>query len=41
MFMGSAADALALARRWGVDVLAVDKSCRISASPGLYLQRGC
>lgn len=40
MFMGSAADALALARRWGVDVLTVDKAGRIAASPGLYLQRG-
>lgn len=40
MFMGSAAAALALARRWGVDVLTVDKAGRIAASPGLYLQHG-
>lgn len=37
MFMGSAADALALARRWSVDVLTVDKAGRIAMSPGLKL----
>ena len=37
MFMGSLADALALARRWQVDVLAVDKMGRIAASRGLHL----
>lgn len=35
MFMGSIADALRLARRWRVDVLAVSKDGRWSASPGL------
>lgn len=39
MFMGSAAEALALARRWQVDVLVVDKAGRVSSSPGLRLQR--
>jgi FAD:protein FMN transferase len=38
MFMGGIKDALALARRWEVDVLAVDKSGRWQASPGLGLQ---
>ena len=37
MFMGSAADAQALARRWSVDVLTVDKAGRIAMSPGLNL----
>ena len=37
MFMGSIADALALAQQWRVDVLAVDKSGRWQASPGLRL----
>ena len=39
LFMGSLADALALARRWQVDVLAVDKAGRIAASRGLHLIR--
>jgi FAD:protein FMN transferase len=34
MFMGGIADALALAQRWGVDVLAIDKAGRWQASPG-------
>ncbi len=37
MFMGSIADALALAQQWHVDVLAVDKAGRWQASPGLRL----
>ena len=37
MFMDSIADALALAHRWRVDVLAVDKAGRWQASPGLRL----
>jgi FAD:protein FMN transferase len=35
MFMGGIDDALALARHWGVDVLAIDKAGRWRASPGL------
>lgn len=38
MFMGSAAQALATARRWGVDVIVVDKAGRMQASGGW--QRG-
>ncbi len=38
MFMGGIGDALALARLWGVDVLAVDKAGRWQASPGLSLE---
>ncbi len=38
MFMGSAAQALALAKRWKVDVLALDKAGKMSASPGVRLQ---
>jgi FAD:protein FMN transferase len=34
MFMGGISDALGLARRWGVDVLAIDKAGRWQASPG-------
>ncbi len=34
LFMGTAAQALALARRWGVDVVVVDKAGRLQASPG-------
>ena len=37
LFMGSVNEALALARHWGVDVLAIDKSGRWRASPGLRL----
>jgi thiamine biosynthesis lipoprotein len=37
MFMGKPRDALAAARRWGVDVVVVDKSGRMAASPGLDL----
>ncbi len=37
MFMGGIHDALGLARRWGVDVLAIDKAGRWQASPGLGL----
>jgi thiamine biosynthesis lipoprotein len=37
LFMGSAAEALALARRWGVDVVAVEKNGRLHASPGVPL----
>ena len=37
LFMGSVNDALALARHWGVDVLAIDKFGRWQASPGLRL----
>ncbi len=37
LFMGSVSEALALARHWSVDVLAVDKSGRWQASPGLRL----
>jgi thiamine biosynthesis lipoprotein len=37
MFMGDIENAVALARRWAVDVLAVDKSGRWEASPGLRL----
>ena len=37
LFMGSVSDALALARYWDVDVLAIDKSGRWQASPGLRL----
>ena len=36
MFMGTADDALALAQRWRVDVLAVEKGGRWLASPGLH-----
>ena len=35
MFMGDAAQAIALANRWGVDVLVVDKAGRWRASDGL------
>jgi thiamine biosynthesis lipoprotein len=34
MFMGTAAQALAQARHWGVDVIAVDKAGRLTASDG-------
>ncbi len=34
LFMGTAAQALTLARRWGVDVVVVDKAGRLQASPG-------
>jgi len=34
MFMGTAAQALAQARHWGVDVIAVDKAGRLTASGG-------
>jgi signal recognition particle GTPase len=34
LFMGTAAQALALARRWGVDVVVVDKAGRLQASGG-------
>jgi FAD:protein FMN transferase len=34
MFMGGIPDALGLAQRWGVDVLAIDKAGRWQASPG-------
>jgi len=34
LFMGTAAQALTLARQWGVDVVAVDKAGRLHASPG-------
>jgi len=34
LFMGTAAQALAGARQWGVDVVAVDKAGRLLASPG-------
>ncbi len=37
MFMGGIDDALVRARHWGVDVLAIDKSGRWRASPGLRL----
>jgi FAD:protein FMN transferase len=37
MFMGSIDDALAGARHWGVEVLAIDKAGRWRASPGLRL----
>ena len=37
MFMGSAVEALVLARHWGVDVLAIDKTGRWQASPGLRI----
>ena len=37
LFMGSVNEALVLARHWGVDVLAIDKSGRWQASPGLRL----
>jgi len=37
MFMGTAGDALAAARAWGVDVAAVDKQGRLTASAGLRL----
>ena len=37
LFMGGIKEALALARHWGVDVLAIDKSGRWQASPGLRL----
>lgn len=37
MFMGSAAQALHQARRWGVDVMTVDKSGRVRVSAGLKL----
>ena len=37
MFMGRADDALALARRWGVDVLTVDRQGRLRASAGVAL----
>ena len=37
LFMGGVREALALARRWGVDVLAIDKAGRWQASPGLRL----
>ena len=37
LFMGGIPEALALARLWGVDVLAIDKSGRWQASPGLRL----
>ncbi len=37
LFMGSVNDALALARHWNVDVLAIDKSGKWQASPGLRL----
>lgn len=40
MFMGSLADALALARHWQVDVLAVDKQGRMRASPGMPWRQG-
>lgn len=36
-FMGGWSGALPLARRWGVDILVVDKSGRWCASPGLKL----
>jgi thiamine biosynthesis lipoprotein len=38
LFMGSAADALALARRWGVDVVTVDKAGRLRHSAGVALR---
>jgi thiamine biosynthesis lipoprotein len=34
LFMGTADQALVLARRWGVDVVAVDKAGRVQASAG-------
>ena len=34
LFMGTPAQALALARRWGVDVVVVDKAGRLQASTG-------
>ena len=34
LFMGTASQALALARRWGVDVVVVDKAGRLQASAG-------
>jgi signal recognition particle GTPase len=34
LFMGTAPQALALARQWGVDVVAVDKAGRLHASAG-------
>ena len=34
MFMGTPAQALAQARRWGVDVIAVDKAGQLHASGG-------
>ena len=37
LFMGSVDEALVLARKWDVDVLAIDKSGRWRASPGLRL----
>jgi FAD:protein FMN transferase len=37
MFMGGINDALALAKHWNVDVLAIDKTGRWQASPGLRL----
>lgn len=37
LFMGGIDDALALARHWGVNVLAIDKSGHWQASPGLRL----
>ena len=37
LFMGSVSDALALARHWGADVLAIDKAGRWQASAGLRL----
>lgn len=38
MFMGGADDALALARRWGVDVVTVDRQGRLRASAGVALR---
>ena len=38
MFMGDVAQAMRLARRWGVDVVAVDKSGQWQASAGLHTQ---
>jgi FAD:protein FMN transferase len=40
LFMGGIEEALALARHWGVEVLAIDKSGRWQASPGLRLSVG-
>ena len=37
LFMGGIKEALALGRHWGVDVLAIEKSGRWQASPGLRL----
>lgn len=39
MFMGSAEDALTLARRWKVDVICVDKEGRVTASRGARASR--